>query len=233
MSDVLILNPVSTDLWDELVEDALRKVADPRTEVKVKHLERGPKSIECYYDDVMAAPYVVEEVVRAEREGVDGVIINCFDDPGLRASRERVSIPVLGIGETSMIAALHLGHKFAVISTGRNARPVCELKALELGIIDRLAYASGIPIGVLDLRDREEEVKKLLLRESGVAIDKFGAEVIVLGCGGFLGLADQLSEELGVPVVDPTLITFKLTEAFLALGLRHSKVSLYGFPQNR
>lgn len=233
MARILVLNPVSTSRWDEVTRKHLERVADPRTEFEVRSLRGGPKSIESEYDSVLAARYVVEEAVRAEREGFDAMVINCFDDPGLHASREVVDMLVLGIGESSMLLGILLGHRIAVISTGRSARSLYHKKAMELGIAERLAYSSGIDVGVLELREREGEIEEMIKSEARRAIEAYGAEVIVLGCGGFIGLPERLSKELGVPVIDATLATFKLAEALASLNLSHSKAFLYNPPPHK
>jgi len=233
MPRILVINPVSTSVWDKVTYEYLKSIASLRTEVVVRSLKEGPKSIESEYDRDLAARYVVEEVVRAEKESFDAVIINCFDDPGLHAARERVSILVLGIGETSIITALLLGHKIAIISTGRNARALYHKKVLELGIIDRVAYTGGVELGVLEMREDVNRLKKLVMDEAKKAIDVYGAEVIVLGCGGFIGLAKDLEKALRVPVIDPTPTTFKIAEALVSVGMRHSKVYLYNPPEHK
>jgi len=227
MVKILVLNPVSTDAWNQITRDALKRVACNDTELTVVNLEGGPKSIESYSDVVLASPHVVEKVVEAEKKGFDAVVINCFDDPGLEASREKTSILVLGIGETSIISALHLGHKFAIISTGEKSKASYDLKTQKLSVRDRLAYASGIPLRVLELRLDESRVRRMLLEEARRAVEGFHAEVIVLGCSGMIGIAEWLSEELEVPVIDPTIITFKIAEAYASINLKHSKEYLY------
>ncbi len=233
MPRILVINPVATNKWDDLTHRFLVEHASPGTEVVVRSLREGPESIESEYDRDLAAHLVVGEVVRAEKEGFDAVVINCFDDPGLHAARERVRILVLGIGETSITTALLLGHRIAIISTGRNARALYHKKALELGILDRVAYTSGIELGVLEMRENLELLKNQVLAEARKAIEEYGAEVIVLGCGGFIGLTRELEEALGVPVVDPTLTTFKVAEALASIGLRHSKAFLYNPPEHK
>lgn len=233
MPRILVINPVSTSLWDKITYEYLKNAAFPGTEVSVESLSEGPKSIESEYDKSIVARYVVEKIMEAERRGFDAAVINCFDDPGLHAARERVSIPVLGIGETSIITALLLGHRIAIISTGRNTRALYHKKALELGVIDRVAYINGIELGVLEMRKDINTLKKLVVSESKKAIDHYGAEVIVLGCGGFIGLAKEIEKEVNVPVLDPTLVTFKTAEALVSLGLRHSKAFLYNPPRHK
>lgn len=227
LSRILVLNPVSTNVWNMITEEILKKIAFSGTEFSVENLENGPQSIESEFDVVSVAPYVVKKVVEAEKKGFDGVIINCFDDPGLDAARERVSILVLGIGETSIITSLQIGYKFAIISTGEKSKASYDLKAQKLGVRNRLAYASGIPLKVLELRRDNEKTKQMLLREAVKAVEDFYAEVIVLGCGGMIGFSEWLSEKLGVPVIDPTITTFKIAEALTSIHLKHSKKYLY------
>jgi len=224
---ILIINPVGTDLWDDLTLKAVKDIVNPNTEVVVRSLKTAPPAIECEYDRDLAAPHVINEVIKANKEGFDAVIINCFDDPGLYAAREVSDTLVLGIGETTITTALLLGYRIAIISTGRHSRNVYYRRAVSLGIADRVTYTSGIDIKVLDLRRNLSKVKTMLMKEISKAVKEYGAEVVVLGCGGFLGLADELSRELGIPVLDPTLTTVKVAETLITLGLRHSKVYLF------
>lgn len=233
MPRILVLNPVSTSAWDELTYEHLRSVAFPGTEVVVRSLGDGPASVESEYDRDLASVRVVEEVLRAEEEGFDAVVINCFDDPGLHASRERASILVLGIGETSILTALLLGHRIAIVSTGRSSRALYHRRAMELGVADRVAYTGGVEVGVLEMRRDVGRLKKLVVEEARRAVAEHGAEVVVLGCGGFIGLAREVEEEVGVPVVDPTPTTFKVAEALASLGARHSKAYLYAPPEHK
>ncbi len=224
---ILIVIPVSTIQWNKPTETYASKCVSPNTKIDVVNLEKAPEAIENHYDVTLAAPASVEAVVEAEGKGYDAVIIGCFDDPGLHAARERVSIPVVGLGETSMTTALLLGNKIAVISTGKNSGVIYERKAMELGLSKRLAYSSGIDVPVLKLTEDKAKVKQLLLEEARKAIEKFGAEVIVLGCGGMMGFSEELSKILKVPVIDPLLITVKMAETLATLNLRHSKAWFY------
>ncbi len=195
--------------------------------VVVRSLKEGPKAIESEYDKNRAAHYVVDKIIKAEKESFNAAIINCFDDPGLQAAREVSNILVLGIGETSIITALLLGYRLAIISTGVYSKLLYYRRAIELGVKKRVAYIGGINVGVLDLRKDENKTMALLVEEGRRAVDTYGADVIVLGCGGFIGMAKKLERELGVPVIGPTETTFKIAESFAGMGVTHSKRHLF------
>jgi len=204
----------------------LKQIANPGTEIVVKSLPQGPETIESEFDKALAEKHVVEVVARellSGKGGYDAVMINCFDDPGVKALREVVhDTLVLGIGETSITTALMLGFSIAIISTGRESKAIYRRRAAELGLLDRVVYTSGIELPVLKLREDEATTLKALEEEGRRAVREYGAEVIVLGCGGMVGMAQELSRRVGVPVVDPTITTFKVTEALVAAGLKHS-----------
>lgn len=221
---LLVINPVGVDVWNDLVLNYARTVLSPDVDVTVKHIPGAPPFIETEYEKELAAPLVVREVLKANEEGFKGVIINCFDDPGLEASREVSSIPVFGIGETSLIIAMLLGYNIAVISTGKEWSTIYRRRVSQLGVEKRVVYISGIDVPILDLRKEIERVKILLVKEIEKAVRDYCVNVAVLGCGGLIGLADELSEITGIPVIDPTITTLKIAEAVIKLKLKHRKV---------
>ena len=95
---------------------------------------------------------------------------------------------------------------------------------MTLGIDDRIVHIAGIDVGVLDIRKDIDNVKEILLGEIERSVRHHRAEVVVLGCGGFIGLAEELSAKTKVPVIDPTMVTVKLAESLARLRLMHSKV---------
>jgi len=54
--------------------------------------------------------------------------------------------------------------------------------------------------------------------------------VIVLGCAGLTGYAEDIERELGAVVLDPTSVAFKIAEAMADLKLHHSKVGRFSKP---
>ena len=223
---ILVVNPVGTDLWDKKDEEYLRRFAGKDTSIRVLSLKEGPRSIETFQSMVSVCPGIIQ-LVKRRKGDYDAIMINCFGDPCVEAIREVVDVPVLGPGETSMLIASLLGHKFSVISPTKKTALQVESHARALGIEQRLASVVGLDIPVLDLERDVEKTVKAVAEASERAVED-GAEVIVLGCTGLAYMADEIQKRLNVPLIEPASLTLKMAESFVDLRLRHSKVALYG-----
>ncbi|MEW6081651.1 MAG: aspartate/glutamate racemase family protein [Bacillota bacterium] len=238
MQRILVIIPIVTALFDEEVAREFSAVARPGTEVEVTHLTRGPASIESSYDEALATPEILERVKSAEEQGFSGVVIDCFGDPGVRAARELVRIPVVGAGSPSMLLAAGMGHRFSVVSVLQNVVPILEDIAKLSGVEDKLASVRSVNIPVLDLGDRQG-LEGALLREMAIAVEEDGAHVLVLGCTGMMGVAGSLQRALEarfghfVPVVDPVGASMAHLQGMLAMNTSHSKLTYMDPPQKK
>lgn len=64
-----------------------------------------------------------------------------------------------------------------------------------------------------------------MVEQGKKAIEEDGAEVLILGCTGMTGMAQKLSEALGVYVIDPLPTAVKLAETLVSLKLSQSKLT--------
>jgi len=87
-------------------------------------------------------------------------------------------------------------------------------------------------IPVLDLHDGKKAFDAIL-KESKIAIEHEGAEVIVLGCTGMSPLTARLQRSLGVPVIDPAVASLKLAEIYVTSGLTSSKIAYGSSPEKK
>jgi allantoin racemase len=86
-----------------------------------------------------------------------------------------------------------------------------------------------LPVRVIDLKVREIEedmthTTDLLSREAIEAVTIDGADVIILGCTGFIGCAEAISANLrrvgrARPVIDPMPIAIMQAASFARAGL--------------
>ena len=208
--------------------EMLRSLESPSVVVSHAEIDTGPGSIECEFEAAMAAPGTVAKIIEAEREGVDAVVIDCMGDPGLRPSRETVSIPVIGPGQTGMLVAAMLGHTFSVVTVLRRLRPSFENTAALAGLSGKLASVRAVDIPVLALEADLDRTRRLLVDEAVKAVEQDGAEAILFGCTGLLGCAAAvrdglLARGIDVPVIDPIPNAVAVAATMARLGLAQSK----------
>jgi len=229
MRKILVINPITTDLFNDMTKKYLEGIKNPDVEIEVVNIKTGPSSIETFYDEAFALPEILK-TIDEYKSRCDAIVINCFADPAVNAARELTDVPVVGPAEASMMIALMLGHKFGVISTFRNSGPWIELQARNMGIEQRLAGAIGVDIPVLELGSDLKKTARYLVDAAKNLIESKGAEVIILGCTGMAPVARIVKEELDVPVIEPMATAFKVAELMIGLKLTHSEIGLYMAP---
>ena len=203
----------------------LQKYAAAGTEVVIDYIRSGPASIESEYEELVASVETIQKIMEAEKQGIDGVIIGCYGDPGLDGAREMVKIPVIGPGAASAYLAAMLSHRFSIVTVTESIVPALEILMLKNGLERKLASVRATNVSVLDVNRDPGIARRRAMEEAVLARDQDRADCIVLGCMSlaFTEANFEMSEQLGIPVVNPAIASLKLLEATLACGLSHSK----------
>ena len=228
---ILVMNPNSTvSMTDKIVESA-RRVASPGTTVVAATGEPpAPPSIQGHHDEAMSVPGLIARLRQAEAEGLDGVVVACFDDPGIGACREVFSGPVLGICEAAVTAASMISTSFSVVTTLPRSVPVIEHLVHGYGLSHRCRRVRSAEIPVLSLEEEGSQAREKVRAEILRAVKEDRCEAVVLGCAGMADLTEWLTEETGVPVIDGVTVATRMVEALIACGLKTSKVGAYAAP---
>ena len=165
---------------------------------------------------------ICDAALVAEREGFDAVAIGCFFDPGLRAARSLVNIPVAGLGESCALVACSLARKFGLVT-------LCEDQSADYadlmqayGLERRFAGAVSVdpPIDEFALEADEATARAIEERfdqACALAVAR-GAEIIIPADGmlnEFLVRRGRLTARGDVPVMDSVGVLFQHA-AFLA-----------------
>lgn len=223
MTRIRILNSVARGA---VTDDALPAFPD-FVSVDVDWLPDGSRrSIECRCDAAEVQPLILDRVRAAVADGVDGIVINCFMDPGLEPAREISSVPVAGPAQSAMTLALNLGDRFSVILPSASGAPIVRRQARAYVGVDRLASVRSVDMPVEELGDAGCLVDALTA-EAERAIGDDGAEVVILGCTGMSYATDVVRERLGgsgVPVLDPTLCAVGAVLGQTIQSVRHAEL---------
>lgn len=227
---IKVINPnTNPDMTENISRVANRYTTDD-TEIVAVSPERGPVSIESYYDDYLAVPGLLEEIIRDSDE-FDAFVNACWGDPGLDACREVTDKPVVGIAEGSMYVANMLGAMFSVATIIPRAEDFITEAVRKAGLEGKLASVRCTDLTVAETEETRDAAKDALLDASQRAIEEDGAEVICLGCAGMGGLDEPLEDELPVPVIDSVAAGSVLAESLVQLGKQTSKRLTYRTPE--
>lgn len=204
--------------------NVLASLVSPGSTIDIVDNPEGPLSIQTLQDEFQAVPGTLRNAARAEAEGYDGAILGCFGDPGLHAVRELVKMPVVGSCQPAVHLAAQLGERFSVLSPVASTVPFTRKLVEEYGLGHKLASVRSVDIPVLQIRQDREGALARLTEVAGRILEQDGAEVLVLGCMSmaYQGMAADLTERLGVPVVNPLLAAVRTVETLVAGGLTQS-----------
>ncbi|CAH1667795.1 aspartate/glutamate racemase family protein [Chelatococcus asaccharovorans] len=228
---ILVVNPNTTASMTDKIAAACMRVAAPGTEIVAVNPLDGPPSIEGYFDEVFAVPGLIAEMRKAP--DMDAYVIACFDDTGLDAARCITDAPVIGIGEAAFHMASLVAGRFGVVTTLARSVPAIEHNLGKYGLATRCARVRASEVPVLELERPGSQAYHAISAEIARAIADDHAEAIVLGCAGMTDLADRLSSEHGLPVLDGVACAVKLTEGLVSLGARTSKLGGYASPRSK
>jgi len=228
--NILVINPNSSEEMTQSIREVLDRIKRQDTYVSVVRTEGAPAAIQSATDVALATPHVLDLVREGNADRVDAIILACFSDPGLEAAREISDVLVLGIQETTLHIAATLGNKYTILTplTERIASKEQDVRRFKAE--PACASVRALGMTVPETEADPERTKKRILDVARTAIEQDGAEVMVLGCAGMVGYAADVEKDLGIVVLDPTTITFKVAEALVDVGIRHCKRGLYATP---
>lgn len=178
----------------------------------------------------MSVPGLLAEIRAQQAQGIDGVVVACFDDPGIGACREIASGPVLGICEAAVKAASMIATSFSVVTTLPRSVPVIERLVHGYGLSHQCRRVRSAEIPVLALEEAGSNARARIRDEILRAVEEDRCEAVVLGCAGMSNLAASLSAETGIPVIDGVTVATRMIEALVGAGLGTSKVNAYATP---
>jgi len=225
-----LLPIINATFWTEDMSEYLSKYLQQDTVLDTWCLDFGPGSIEGEFDEALAASSVVLKCIAAEKAGYDAIFVNCFAEPGVRAAREIVSIPVFGGFEPVVHYALGVGDKIGIVTVLPEVVPMISGMITRTGLSHRFTRLRYVSVPVLDLGDDKKVLVNALVSESEKAIVDDGADTIVLGCTGMNDLRENVERALldmgyKVPVMEAGQAAVVMLETFVRMGLYHSRAT--------
>lgn len=125
-------------------------------------------------------------------------------------------VPVVGTCEAGIAAARTVASRFSIVATVHAAVPGIHRLLTRYGATDICtvrAAGIGVAAAAAGAANTEDRINSTI-RE---AIDRDGAEAILLGSGGLTGRAQELESRFGIPLVDGVAAAIKMAEGLARL----------------
>jgi len=215
----------------------LNDVAAPGIEFVV-HGMSPPDSYAHPLVEMRCAREVVCNAVSAERDNYDAFVIGHFQDAGLYEARSVVDIPVVSLGEASMLYCCQLAQSIGIVTINRRFIPWFHHQIRKYGLAERVVgvhamhFEPGQILSAFGSATATADVKELFRTQAQPLVER-GLELILPGGGiPMLLFANERNHEVdGAPIVNGIEIVAKLAEVAVDLrrrsGLGVSRVGDY------
>jgi allantoin racemase len=184
---------------------------------------------------------VIANAIRAEEEGYAAFVIGHVQEPALREARAAVSIPVIGLGEATMLFACTLGRKAGLVTINPIFIPYHDDQIARHGLAERVVAVRAVKAQVADYNrafEDEETYRRMRddFAEQVRPMLDLGVDVII-PAGGYpmllFGREDGFAIE-GATVLNGIPVTMAAAETAVRLqrlnGTGTSRCAAYALP---
>lgn len=223
---ILLANPNTSQSVTDTIAEAARRAASPDTSIRAVTAGFGARVIGTR-TEMAVAEHACLDLLAREAPGMDAVIIGASIDSGLRAAREMLDVPVLGLTESALhVAALGGGRFGAVVLSGRSM-PVLREMIEAYGFAGRLAGLAAVASGPLDLLERPDAVAEAIAAAACALVERDGAEAVVLVGAVMAAMPARVQPRVPVPVIEGVGCAVGLAEALVRLRLPKPRAGSY------
>jgi allantoin racemase len=208
---LLVINPNTTETMTAKVVAAAGK-ALPGVELIAATGRFGPAYIASRAAFAIAG-HAALDAYAAHHGGCDAVLLACFGDPGLDALREISNVPVIGLVEASAREASAGGRRYSIVTGGTLWGPMLRESLALRGLDTHLASVRTVaPDGGTIARDPEGALA-VLMQACDSCIEQDGAEAVILGGAGLIGLAERIAVQRPYAVICSVMAGFRAVKA--------------------
>jgi Asp/Glu/hydantoin racemase len=227
------LDPERHAPYFERLRAYLSDVAGQDTQIEVGGLSPPDQALS-RLTEFRCSVMTVDNVIGAAESGCDAAVIGHFQDSGLYEARSAVDIPVLGLGESSMLYAGQLGRGFGLVTIDDVFSAWHKEQADRYGVSERLVGVGSMsapPDVLVAALDDDEAYAKLRAAFEAAArpLVAAGAEVVIPAGGlfGLLAAREQNYTVDGAVVLNPVALVVKLARVAVELGLKPCRTGAF------
>jgi allantoin racemase len=226
---ILLINPNTSEFITERVAAEARRAAHAGTEIIAVTGRLGASIVSGRSEDALAATEAMN-LAAEHASGCDAVVLAISFDSGLRALREMLPVPVVGMSEAAMLAACTLGGNFALLTFGNRAIPLYAELCRGYGLRERLTAVTSLPpLNDAEIRDPLLTVPRVAeIVDRTVAEDR--SEAVILAGAVFAGITGAVAERVSVPVLNGVAEAVGIAEMLVRIKARKPTSGSYQLP---
>ncbi|GKS58594.1 hypothetical protein YTPLAS18_21210 [Nitrospira sp.] len=218
------VDPAEQGPYFRELEKALATASDQGITFDLKGLSPPDRELS-RLTELRCTVQVVRNALLAQEQGYDAFAIGHFQDGGLYEARAAVDIPVLSLGETSMLYACTLGHSIGVVTIHPVFIAMIQEQITRYGLHDRIVGVRAItssPEQLVRANDDATAFKRFLVQfgEAAQPLIDQGVEIIIPGGGlpaMLLSRKKGYTLGNGIPVLEPIAVLAKMTAVAVQL----------------
>ena len=207
----------------------MKACCDPEFELDFKTMTPSVTTVHALSEHRFSRE-VIRGAIQAERRNYDVFFMNHFQDVGLYEARASVNIPVVGLGEATLLHACTMGRKLGLLAINPAFIPTHTEQIHRYGLQQRIAGIRAINANIVDYMEafaapaKKAELSALFEGEARRLIDA-GADIIVPtgGIPMMLFGADPCANVDGAPILNGITVVIKAAEMAV-------KLKRLGFP---
>jgi Asp/Glu/hydantoin racemase len=217
-TQLLLINPTTAAAVTQAMRDIAAEAAPAGVEICACTAAFGSALITDETALARAGEAVLAALAATPLQGIAGVIVSAFGDPGLLAARQRLTLPVTGIAEAGMAEAARGGRRFAVVTTTPGLATAITATARAYGHVASFSGVRLTPGEPAQLMQQPQALLDALERACDEAVRLDGAQAVVIGGGPLAKAARALRSRVAVPLIEPVPAAVRLALARAGLG---------------
>lgn len=207
---IALLNPNTSERSTELMLASAWSVAPAGVHIEGRTVSSGQDFIADAEALQQAAQAVLDTAPALVAEGFDALIVAGFGDPGVAELRQRLALPVTGLGEAGIAEAAAGGLRYAIVTVTPGLHHSLVAAAHAVAPPAQFAGVRYTRGDMDELMRHPERLQLALLRACREAVEQDCARAIVIGGGPLAHAAQDIATQLALRVVDPVCAAVRL-----------------------
>lgn len=229
---LLVVNANTSEIVTEKVAAQARASASPGTEIVAVTGRFGARVIGTRAEHAIGEHSTLA-LVAEHGPGCDAVVIAVSYDTGLRAARELLPVPVVGMTEAGLLTACMLGGRIGVITFGQRVLPLYRELVASYGLASRIAGWRTLESSAAYQRGAHDALDRELVAAARELVERDGAETVLLTGAVMAGVPARLQKDVPVPLIDCIACAVHQAELLHRLGCPKPSAGSYAPPAGR